>query len=108
MATRASPSRGLHRRDRHYRWTRERVGTVHTVQGREADSVILVLGAPMPTQRGARGWAGGPPNILNVAATRAQENLYVVGSRSAWADAGVFGRLARNWPPASEIREPAE
>ncbi|WP_264048933.1 DEAD/DEAH box helicase [Methylobacterium flocculans] len=42
-----------------YRWTRERVGTIHTVQGREADSVILVLGAPMPTQRGARGWAGG-------------------------------------------------
>ncbi len=90
-----------------YRWTRERVGTVHTVQGREADSVILVLGAPMPTQRGARGWAGGPPNLLNVAATRAQENLYVVGSRTAWSDAGVFGRLARKWPAATGIHEPA-
>ncbi len=91
-----------------YGWTRDRIGTVHTVQGREADSVILVLGAPLPAQRGARGWAGGPPNILNVAATRAQENLYVVGSRSAWADAGVFGRLARAWPAAPEVREPAE
>jgi hypothetical protein len=89
-----------------YRWTRERIGTVHTVQGREADSVILVLGAPMPAQRGARGWAGGAPNILNVAATRAQENLYVVGSRPAWADAGVFARLARSWPAASELRQP--
>ena len=91
-----------------YRWTKDRIGTVHTVQGREADSVILVLGAPMPAQRGARGWAGGMPNILNVAATRAQENLYVLGSRSAWTDAGVFGRLAERWPVAPDIREPAD
>jgi superfamily I DNA and/or RNA helicase len=76
------------------RWTRERVGTVHTVQGREADSVVLVLGAPLPSQSGARGWAGGAPNLLNVAATRAKENLYVVGARSAWREAGVFRHLA--------------
>ena len=25
-----------------------------------------------------------------------------------WADAGVFGRLARNWPAATDLREPAE
>ncbi|BAQ45907.1 MULTISPECIES: hypothetical protein [Methylobacterium] len=62
----------------------------------------------MPAQRGARGWAGGAPNILNVTATRAQENLYVVGSRSAWADAGVFARLARSWPASSELREPTQ
>lgn len=37
-----------------YCWTREQVGTVHTVKGREADSVVLVLGAPKPTQRDAR------------------------------------------------------
>lgn len=91
-----------------YSWTRERVGTVHTVQGREADSVILVLGAPMPAQRGARGWAGGAPNILIVAATRAQDNLYVVGSRTTWGDASVFGRRAMSWPAATGIHEPAE
>lgn len=77
------------------RWTESRIGTVHKVQGREADSVVLVLGAPLPAQRGARMWAGAQPNILNVAVTRAQENLYVVGSRSAWSDAGAFAHLAK-------------
>lgn len=35
-----------------------------TVQGCEADSVILVLGAPLPGQHGARSWAGAKPNLL--------------------------------------------
>jgi superfamily I DNA and/or RNA helicase len=48
----------------------------------------------LPSQSGARGWAGGAPNLLNVAATRAKENLYVVGARSAWREAGVFRHLA--------------
>jgi len=43
---------------------------VHTVQGREAEAVIFVLGAPASAQTGARGWAGGRPNLLNVAVTR--------------------------------------
>jgi hypothetical protein len=81
--------------DNPWKWTRERVGTVHTVQGREADSVILVLGAALPGQHGARAWAGGVPNLLNVAATRAKENLYVVGSRSLWQEAGYFRQLAQ-------------
>lgn len=76
-------------------WVKNRIGTVHTVQGREAEAVILVLGAPLAQQRGARAWAGGQPNLLNVAITRAQERLYVIGSRRAWRDAGVFAELAR-------------
>ncbi len=74
-------------------WTAERIGTVHTVQGREAEAVLFVLGAPAPHQAGARGWAGGRPNLLNVAVTRAKERLYVIGNRSAWRDAGVFREL---------------
>lgn len=75
-------------------WLRDRVGTIHTVQGREADSVILVLGAPIATQGGARSWAAGMPNIINVAVSRAKQNLYVVGSYGAWAGVGHAAELA--------------
>ncbi len=69
-------------------WLRDRVGTVHTVQGREAETVLLVLGAPAASQGGARAWAAGTPNILNVAVSRAKQNLYVVGSYAAWRGVG--------------------
>ena len=80
------------------RWTSERIGTVHTVQGREAEAVIFVLGAPSPEQTGARGWAGGRPNLLNVAVSRAKERLYVVGNRRLWRTAGVFRELDASFP----------
>jgi hypothetical protein len=79
-------------------WTLERIGTVHTVQGREAEAVVFVLGAPAPQQTWARGWAGARPNLLNVAVTRAKERLYVVGNRRLWRSAGVFGELDARLP----------
>ena len=81
-----------------WRWTNERIGTVHTAQGREAEAVILVLGAPNPTQTNARLWAGGRPNILNVAASRAKEAIYVVGNRQLWREAGFFQELDKRLP----------
>ena len=74
-------------------WTNDRIGTIHTFQGREAEAVILLLGAPNAEQIGARNWAGGRPNLLNVAATRAKSAFYVVGSRQLWKQSGCFGRL---------------
>ena len=74
-------------------WLKNNIGTVHTVQGREAEAVILVLGAPLADQSGARAWAGSTPNLLNVAVTRAQEVLYVVGNKNLWQDVGVFATL---------------
>ncbi|MCE3237800.1 MAG: hypothetical protein K0R24_781 [Gammaproteobacteria bacterium] len=79
-------------------WLSERVGTVHTVQGREAEAVIFVLGAPSPDEFGARRWAGFKPNLLNVALTRAREVVYVIGNKDLWQQAGVFNELAGRMP----------
>lgn len=81
-----------------FAWVYERVGTVHTVQGREAEAVFFVLGAPNAEQRGARGWAGGRPNLLNVAVTRAKEAVYIIGNRTLWKSAGVFQSLDKLMP----------
>ncbi|HEX2642711.1 MAG TPA: AAA domain-containing protein [Thermoanaerobaculia bacterium] len=88
--------------DKPREWVYERVGTVHTVQGREAEAVIFVLGAPDLQQTGARGWAGGRPNLLNVAVTRAKERLYVVGNHRLWCEAGLFRDLAARLPVRRE------
>lgn len=82
-------------------WVREHVGTVHTVQGREAATVFFVLGAQASSQSGARAWAGGRPNLVNVAITRAKVSLYVIGNRNLWKSAGVFSVLDRYLPQAS-------
>ncbi len=86
----------LQSRDRE--WTANRIGTIHTFQGREADSVILLLGAPKASQNSARVWAAGTPNILNVAVSRAKNNLYVVGSYGAWSVTGHARQLASALP----------
>lgn len=81
-------------------WARERVGTIHTFQGKEAEAVVLVLGAPNSESAGARWWAGSTPNLLNVAVSRAKRRIYVVGSRTAWKGVGVFRNLASMLPVA--------
>lgn len=81
-----------------WQWAGERVGTVHTVQGREAEAVLFVLGAQSAHRTGARGWAGGRPNLLNVAVTRAQQVVYVIGNRTLWREAGVFRELDARLP----------
>ena len=84
--------------DRPWEWVRDRVGTVHTFQGREAEAVFLVLGAPDASQTGARNWAGHPPNLANVAVSRAEEVLYVVGNRELWRMHGSFRAVSDRLP----------
>jgi superfamily I DNA and/or RNA helicase len=79
-------------------WCRDRVGTIHTFQGKEADAVIAVLGAPNVSQQGARRWAAESPNILNVMVSRAKSRLYVVGSRGSWGNMGHARDLAVSLP----------
>lgn len=76
-------------------WVYDHVGTVHTVQGREAEIVFFVLGAQAINQSGARSWAGRNPNLPNVAVTRAKSALYIIGNRTLWKKAGNFQTLDR-------------
>jgi hypothetical protein len=86
-----------------WEWTNEHVGTVHTFQGKEADTVVFVLGAPLDSSSGARRWAGGSPNLLNVAVTRAKRRLYVIGNHKAWESAGYFRLLATSLPVSNRL-----
>jgi AAA domain len=70
-------------------WINKSVGTVHTFQGKEADTVILLLGTDDKSQAAAE-WAASKPNILNVAVTRAKYRFYIVGSKRLWAHLKYF------------------
>lgn len=63
------------------------VGTVHTFQGKEAPIVFFVLGADRQSSGAAR-WAVTEANILNVAATRAKEEFYIIGDRKLYLGLG--------------------
>lgn len=79
-------------------WWSDRIGTIHTFQGRQADIVFLVLGAGDPQEGGARNWAAATPNIFNVAASRAKKFFYVIGNASAWKDLGAVKILQAYLP----------
>lgn len=91
---------GLNKAERK-KWIEKRIGTVHTFQGKEAEAVVLMLGAGRGAKAGSRVWAGETPNLLNVVATRAKRVLYVVGNRAEWQAAGVFAEAARRLQPQS-------
>jgi superfamily I DNA and/or RNA helicase len=77
-------------------WLNRSIGTIHAFQGKEADSVILILGGNI-SKPGAINWVCEEPNILNVATTRAKQSFYIIGNSKVW-NKGVFG-LIRNLMP---------
>lgn len=83
-------------------WRGKNVGTVHTFQGKENDIVILVLGCDVAHQGGAD-WAASKPNLLNVALTRAKNNIFVIGDRNVWADKAGFDVVAQVLPDKTLI-----
>ncbi|MCS7199972.1 MAG: Upf1 family helicase, partial [Caldimicrobium sp.] len=74
---------------------RNRVGTVHKAQGKEAEVVIFLLGGN-PNKEGALRWASAKPNLLNVAVSRAKEYLYVIGNYDRWKGYKYFETLAKS------------
>lgn len=64
-------------------WCRERIGTVHTFQGKEESTVLMVLGCDGETARAAQ-WAATKPNLLNVALTRAKHRFFMIGDPIIW------------------------
>lgn len=73
-------------------WINSYIGTVHTFQGKQADTVIFCLGVDS-SQKGhaAISWACSKPNILNVAVSRAKYRFVVVGDEYLWKDVKYFG-----------------
>lgn len=59
------------------------IGTIHTFQGKEAPIVFMVLGADKQSSGAAR-WAVSEPNMMNVAATRAKEEFYIIGDKDLY------------------------
>lgn len=70
-------------------WKNNSIGTVHKFQGKEADSVILLLECDENSERSVE-WAKNQPNILNVAATRAKYRFSIIGDIDLWADSGFY------------------
>lgn len=63
------------------------IGTVHKFQGKEAPVVFFVLGTDQESSGAAR-WAVSTANIMNVAATRAKEEFYIIGDRKLYLELG--------------------
>lgn len=73
------------------KWISSCIGTIHTFQGKEADTVILCLGVDSNGKNmGAVDWCCERPNILNVAVTRSKENLHIIGDKSIWGEKPFF------------------
>jgi len=73
------------------KWISNCIGTIHTFQGKEANTVILCLGVDSGGKgTGAVDWAGERPNILNVAVTRSKLNLYIIGDSVVWNKKAYF------------------
>ncbi|OIJ13370.1 hypothetical protein BKP35_09040 [Anaerobacillus arseniciselenatis] len=78
-------------------WVNGSVGTVHTFQGKEAETVFFVIGTDS-TQQGAASWIVSKPNLVNVAVTRAKKNFIVVGDYDRFSKMDIFDTACEYLP----------
>ncbi|CAI8919858.1 Superfamily I DNA/RNA helicase protein [Pseudomonas chlororaphis] len=83
-------------------WLKASIGTVHTFQGKEQDTVFMLLGAD-PEHAGAAQWAASKPNLLNVALTRAKRRVYLVGDFDLWGSLRYFDAVSRGKFPLQRM-----
>ncbi len=81
-------------------WLKSRIGTVHTFQGKEEDTVVMVLGVDAD-HIGAARWAASKPNILNVAITRSKRRFYIIGDKQLWGELRYFKDASAGLPSVS-------
>lgn len=71
------------------------VGTAHSFQGDERDVIIFSPVISNGIKEGAAMWVEKPPNLINVAVTRAREALFIVGNLLLCRQQpGILGKLA--------------
>lgn len=76
------------------KWMKSNIGTVHTFQGKEQDTVFMLLGADAQHAGGAQ-WAASKPNLLNVALTRAKRRCYLIGDFDLWHPLPFFNETGK-------------
>ncbi|CAF1831240.1 DEAD/DEAH box helicase [Bacillus subtilis] len=76
-------------------WTRSSIGTTHTFQGKEADTVYFVVGTDQNSD-GAANWSCSKPNLINVAVTRAKKEFYIVGDYDRLSKKQNYKSIAEN------------
>ncbi len=75
--------------------TRSSIGTTHTFQGKEADTVYFVVGTDQNSD-GAANWSCSKPNLINVAVTRAKKEFYIVGDYDRLSKKQNYKSIAEN------------
>ncbi|EAI3229561.1 AAA domain-containing protein [Campylobacter coli] len=68
----------------------DKIGTIHTMQGKEADIIILILGG---NNENARNWVASRPNLINVALTRAKNTIFIIGNKEKYIKLNYFNHL---------------
>ncbi|MBP1040988.1 ATP-binding protein [Vagococcus sp. BWB3-3] len=75
-------------------WSKTSVGTVHTFQGKEEDTVYFICGTDEKTE-GAANWSCQKANLLNVAITRAKKEFIIIGDYSRFKHKSYYQTVAK-------------